>query len=450
LAVTLTVGAMLIPVLAHGSGRGLGGLPAGVGMPDLPPMARGPADFPAARGSARDEPAADDTARGLGAAAAARRARARQLWRTDRGALDFDPEHRLIVRGEIAALAAAPAAIAGALARGFAIRRQQTLQGLGVGVTVLEVPRGLRLRRALQQLRAADPGGAYDYNHIYFESAAAPPGSAALTSTRNATVQPPANDAGTHPVGLIDGGVEIAHPAFRAVTVHAHGCGGATVPSLHGTEVASLLVGTGEEASVTPRSTQLYAADVYCGEPTGGAVDALVDALEWLVEERVAVINVSLVGPPNVLLERAIELATRHGYLIVAAVGNDGPGAPPLYPAAYPQVVAVTGVDRSDKVLLEAGRGTHVDFAALGADLFAASMPAGRAQVRGTSFAAPIVAALLAERLNHPDPALAAAALQDLRTTARDLGQRGFDPVYGSGLVEPDRPAVSAQATAAR
>ncbi|MBK6454031.1 MAG: hypothetical protein IPF84_16605 [Proteobacteria bacterium] len=73
------------------------------------------------------------------------------------------------------------------------------------------------------------------------------------------------------------------------------------------------------------------------------------------MQQSVPVINVSLVGPPNVLLQRAIQMALARGHLIVAAVGNDGPSAPPLYPAAYPGVVAVTAVDRADKVLIEAG-----------------------------------------------------------------------------------------------
>ena len=54
---------------------------------------------------------------------------------------------------------------------------------------------------------------------------------------------------------------------------------------------------------------ELYAADVYCNAPTGGAVDALVAAFAWLAEQRVAVINVSLVGPDNAALAQIDALA---------------------------------------------------------------------------------------------------------------------------------------------
>ena len=82
--------------------------------------------------------------------------------------------------------------------------------------------------------------------------------------------------------------------------------------------------------------------------------------------------------------------------MIVAAVGNDGPAAPPQYPASYAGVVAVTGVDAKGKALTEAGRARHLDFAAPGADLAAALPGRGYSSVRGTSFAAPLAAARLA------------------------------------------------------
>jgi len=441
----------LVAGFALGGGRGAGGLPGGIGLPDLPSAARGPMGLPDTARGPRNGIPGEAAQRGLSTASEARYSHERELWRAHRDVLEFDSEEHLIVRGEILALAPAPDAIASAQAMGFAIRRQETLDALDTAVVVLEVPRGMSPRRALKKLRSADPRGAYDFNHIYFESAAASSTMAdAATSARSDAPKSPGRATVARRIGLVDGGVAIGHPALRSATVHTHGCNGAPVPSEHGTAVASLLAGAGGEPSSGARNTEIFAADVYCGTPTGGAADALIEALAWLARERVPVINVSLVGPPNALLERAVDLATDHGYLIVAAVGNDGPAAPPLYPAAYPPVVAVTGVDRSEKVLLEAERGSYVDFAAPGADMQAASLPDGRTQVRGTSFAAPIVARLLAERLNHPDPALANQAVRELAASAIDLGARGYDPVYGNGLVGVDPRAISAPVAQSR
>jgi len=180
----------------------------------------------------------------------------------------------------------------------------------------------------------------------------------------------------------------------------------------------------------------LYAADVYCGQPVGGSAERVAQALAWMARERVPVVNVSLVGPTNRLLEQAVHALAGRGQLVVAAVGNDGPAAPPLYPAAYPDAVGVTGVTSRRRVLPEAAQGPQVQFAAPGADLaVAGSSDGGYGTARGTSFAAPVVAGLLAAQLISPDPGAARAAVQALARQAMDLGASGRDPVFGWGLV---------------
>jgi len=291
-------------------------------------------------------------------------------------------------------------------------------------------------RKALKTLREIDADATFDFNHIYFESAAdaAAENAAAIAQ---APVSPSPGDGrpSARRVGLIDGGVEPSHSALRSLTLHQHGCNGAVVPSAHGTAIASRLVAGFNESGPTAPQVDLYVADVYCAAPTGGSTDAVIHGLAWLIEENVPVINVSLVGPPNTLLQRVVEIAAARGHLIVAAVGNDGPSAPPLYPAAYPGVVAVTGVDRADKVLIEAGRGKFLAFAAPGADVEAASLPSGYSPVRGTSFAAPIVASRLDLLLERPDRVAADRAINQLAASAIDLGSPGRDSVYGNGCI---------------
>ena len=123
------------------------------------------------------------------------------------------------------------------------------------------------------------------------------------------------------------------------------------------------------------------------------------------------------------------------GHLVVAAVGNDGPAAAPLFPAAWPGVIGVTGVDAHRRVLVEAERGPQVKFAAPAAQMAAAKSPLGYILVRGTSFAAPIVAGLLALNLPAPDKEAADRAVMALARDAVDLGSAGPDTVYGFGLV---------------
>jgi hypothetical protein len=93
-------------------------------------------------------------------------------------------------------------------------------------------------------------------------------------------------------------------------------------------------------------------------------------------------------------------------------------------------VVAVTAVDGQRRALLEAGRALHLDYAAPGADIFGFDAKGKRIRLRGTSFAAPLVAARAARAL---------ASQRDWRgaldAEALDLGKKGRDEIYGNGLL---------------
>lgn len=381
----------------------------------------------------------------------ARRLRVDELLRTQRAGVERDPSGQPILRAEVVSFDPAEDALDRARAAGFQVLRERVLDGLDSRVVVLRAPDGMTTRRALARLRALDPQGAYDYNHIYLESGEVG-GTAGVRAARRTSADrssavairlAAASEAGTgagdganaFKVGLVDGGVDITHPVFKGELIHQYGCEGKPVPSAHGTAVASLLVGKSDPFSGAAPGAELFAADVYCGLGTGGAADAVVDAIAWIARQHVAVINVSLVGPSNVLLENVVRLVIARGHVIVAAVGNDGPAAPPLYPASYPNVVGVTAVDAHRKVLIEACRGKQVAFAAPGADMAAADFSPTFAAVRGTSFAAPIVAGLLAATLHEPDREAATKAIATLASQAIDLGPHGVDKIYGAGLV---------------
>lgn len=366
--------------------------------------------------------------------------------------IEADPSGNAIVRDEVLALAPSEAALARAESAGFSVVQVRPLTGLGIRLVILRTPVGASTWHALGELRRLDPAGTYDFNHIYTRSggvveSSASPGLQREAKPAGGTPGAPASEKTI--LGLIDGGVDVAQPMLQGAVIHQDGCAGARVPSEHGTAVASLMVGRSTRFAGAAPGAMLYAADVYCGKPTGGAADAIAAAFAWMVQEGIPVINVSLVGPPNALLQQVIDRVLSDGSLIVAAVGNDGPAAPPLYPAAYPGVIGVTAVDAERRVLFEAERGPQVMFAAPGADIEAAHVPQGLAAVRGTSFAAPLVAGLLARQLHRPDPRSARLALKSLIGRAIHLGASGRNTVYGYGLVAAHLPARSWQAATA-
>lgn len=331
-----------------------------------------------------------------------------ELLRRHPALIEPDPLGAPVVRREILANSPSPEALRAALGLGMTVLREQRFEELGEALVVLRVPDGLATADALERLRTLDPDGSYDFNHLYTGSAAAGAGGV------------PEGGAGAGAVGLIDSGVDTSHPVFEGSAVERFGCEGAIHPAPHGTAVAALMVGRGGRFEGAAPGARLYAADIYCDSPTGGSAERIAAALAWMARRKVGVVNISLVGPANATLGRTVAAMVARGHLLVAAVGNDGPAAPPLYPASYPGVVGVTGVDRQGRPLPEAAQGPQVMFAAPGSQMVSAAP--GRppySQVRGTSFAAPLVAALLSQRLAHPDRQGAARALAALAQQAQ-------------------------------
>jgi subtilisin family serine protease len=352
------------------------------------------------------------------------------LLRRHRDVLEADLRGAPAVRREILAWSPGKAGLAAAHAAGLRVLRETRLEGLDEVMLVLGVPEHAATAAVLDQLRARDPQGSYDFNHIYTGSGAA--GAAAAADSA-----PHKHDGIS--VGLVDSGVDASHAVFRDADIRRWGCADMPHPDPHGTAVAALMVGQSAQfRGVAPRAS-LFAADIYCDSGSGGSAERIAGALAWLAREQVGVVNLSIVGPPNQTLERVVAAMLKRGHLLVAAVGNDGPAAPPLYPASYPGVVGVSAVDKRGRVIAEAARGPQVMFAAPGNNMVSAAVgePAFR-QVRGTSFAAPIVAAMLAGNLAHPDKAGAALALAALAKQASRVDAGASSNETGLGIVGQD------------
>lgn len=328
------------------------------------------------------------------------------------------------VRGEVVLTAPVPGDLDQLADRGFAVIDDSTIPGLGLRAVRLATPDDMALGKALKLARRI-AGDRISADNLHFRS-----GEGIAATTVGGAIAGDA-EAPTRPVavGMIDGGVA-ATPLIPARVTQRGFAAGAPAPDAHATAVASLLIGEGTVRGADP-AAHLFAADVYGRDPAGGGAFAIARALGWMIESGVKVVTISLVGPKNALLARAVALAEGKGLTIVAAVGNDGPAAPPAYPASYPGVLAITGVDAHRKVLMEAGHAQHLDYAAPGADMLAAAPGSGTTPVRGTSFAAPLAAGRLAQLMTDDGD----DARRALDREAVDLGPKGPDQVYGRGLV---------------
>ncbi|MDP7408501.1 MAG: S8 family serine peptidase, partial [Luminiphilus sp.] len=150
-------------------------------------------------------------------------------------------------------------------------------------------------------------------------------------------------------IGIIDSSVDQGHSAFSQASITTRRfVENDAPPNFHGTAIASIIASNDPSAlGLAPRA-ELFAAEVFDQTEEQGefaSTVSLIKALNWLITQQVSVINISLAGPPNRLLETALARVRERGVLAIAAAGNGGPMAQPMYPAAYPEVVAVTATD---------------------------------------------------------------------------------------------------------
>ncbi|MEM6746276.1 MAG: S8 family serine peptidase [Pseudomonadota bacterium] len=307
---------------------------------------------------------------------------------------------------------------------GYLVRTRDDLSSLGLIQVVLEIPASRSGVQAIRELEGLTPGVTAGVNHAYRPQA----NQNARHYAPAAMDWPSMGCRAQRPVGVIDSSV-----MTEGARVHMRSFADSLSPdNEHGSAVVALL-----RDPALASDTELYVAAVIEELPDGGTaagVDALVRAIAWLLSEDVRVVNMSLAGPYNKILDRALQRATDRGALIVAAAGNDGPDAPPRYPAALNDVIAVTAFDAAQRVYADAVRGPHIDIAAPGVDVFIDHQ--GGVYRSGTSFAAPFVALYFAT--NTDMPADIRDARQALTNASTDLGAPGRDPVFGVGALKAD------------
>ena len=322
---------------------------------------------------------------------------------------------------------------------GITVLKLNHLPGLGMTLARFQVTADLDSRKAL---KAALPELAdrLDRNHIYApQTGADASGTGAGIPHWQSLCRTPVS------IGMVDTAIDTTHPVFGDATIVQQRFleleetpGSLTEVLTHGTAVASLMVGQrkGSWPARLPNAT-LYNASVFYGRDTslsGATLGHLLEGLNWLVGQELSAINISLTGPDNRLLNTAVRALSQKGILLVAAVGNQGPAAAPLYPAAYPEVVGVTAVDASGGGLYRwANRGEQVMFAAPGVSVPVAHPQSDMVTDSGTSLAAPVIAAALAcHRVGLSEQ----QALDALISNARDLGKPGRDTSFGHGFLD--------------
>jgi len=195
------------------------------------------------------------------------------------------------------------------------------------------------------------------------------------------------------------------------------------------------------------------------GDDGSGSDENLASAINWCVEQKVDVINMSLGAPAKYAYlfketEKAVKKAYEKGIVIVCAAGNENADQVGV-PARYEEAIAVAAVDSKKQRASFSNKGPELDFAASGVDLLSTFLDNTYANLSGTSFSSPqvagIVALIISEHRNNPEKDTPLTSPADVREHIRkiclDLGPAGWDKEYGYGLPvfgninpEPDQP----------
>jgi subtilisin family serine protease len=247
-------------------------------------------------------------------------------------------------------------------------------------------------------------------------------------------------------VGVIDTGIDLKHPDLQA---NIKGGYNAIYPwkspnddNGHGTHVAGIIAALNNSIGVVGvgPNINLYAIKVLNASGSGYLSD-VIEGLDWARTNGMQVVNMSLGTSQDVeSFHNAILNAYNAGVVIVAAAGNSGGAV--SYPAAYPEVIAVSATDQNNQIASFSSRGPEVDLAAPGVNIYSTYKGQSYATLSGTSMATPHVtgaAALTIDTkkcdLNLDNICTPAEVQQRLEQTAVDLGTQGKDNFYGSGLV---------------
>ena len=260
----------------------------------------------------------------------------------------------------------------------------------------------------------------------------------------NAPLVWPVTTADPIKVAVIDTGIDVKHPDLLGNLK-----GGVSTVSYtssfnddngHGTHVAGTIGAANNSVGVVGVGPQidLYAVKVLDRRGSGYLSD-IIEGLDWAAANGIQVVNMSLGTSSNVQSFRdAVIRAKAAGITLVAAAGNSGGAVG--YPAAYPEVIAVSATDANNNIASWSSRGAEVDLAAPGVNIFSTYKGQTYATLSGTSMASPHVAGVVALVLSVPEkcntdgiPGCSPDEVQArLQATATPLGNANL---YGAGLV---------------
>jgi subtilisin family serine protease len=250
---------------------------------------------------------------------------------------------------------------------------------------------------------------------------------------------------------VIDSGIDLGHPELQgAVAGSFDALEKPEKPHTHGTAIAGAIVAHARLMGAAP-AARILAIRAFgtTGVGSDATTVAIIKGLKYATDQKARVINMSFAGPTDPGLGRQLAAAKANGAVLVAAAGNFGPKSGPQYPAADPNVIAVSATDTNDQIFKASNIGPHIAVTAPGVDILLPAPDNDYQLTSGTSFSAAYVSGVAALILQRAPELKPDGVRKILEQTAKDLGPKGKDPEYGAGLVDAYQAILAAQPNAA-
>jgi subtilisin family serine protease len=314
----------------------------------------------------------------------------------------------------------------------------QDLPLLGTSLSLFRIIDRRSVENVRTELAAAGVSSQLNFRYVLQDQKSAPaegdPAQYALAKLRLPEAHALSRGANVT-VAVIDSGIDVAHPELaNAIAESFDALGAKEGPHVHGTGIAGAIVSHARLMGSAPKA-RILAIRAFGAAPSGAESTSFVilKSLDFAASHGAQIVNMSFAGPKDPLLDRGIAAAVTKGMVLVAASGNAGPKSPPLYPAANPNVIAVSATDAHDRLFPASNRGGHIAVAAPGVDIFLPA-PDGKYQMTsGTSFSAAYISGLAALMMARKPELVPAEVRAILMKTARDLGLPGRDDLFGAG-----------------
>ncbi|MBM3273656.1 MAG: S8 family serine peptidase [Candidatus Sericytochromatia bacterium] len=251
-------------------------------------------------------------------------------------------------------------------------------------------------------------------------------------------------------IGMVDSGIDLTHPDLRAQIAGAYNVvtrgSDVTDSRGHGTHtsgIAAAAGGNGEGGSGVAPGCAILAVQISAQgkTATGKSSDVLAaEGVTWAADNGAKVISMSWgFYRRSRILEDALQYAIDKDVVLVASAGNyhiqNHPERRPHLPSTHPGVIEVAAVDADRKQAKFSNFGRTVTVAAPGVKVLS-SIPGGYEAKSGTSMAAPHVAGVAALIRSHFPELNQGEVKARLEASAADLGDPGYDEIFGHGLVD--------------